>query len=102
MNLQKWMADTNNVYVGRHGRIFIDKEVFHYPQSIFANPFKVTDDKPVKQAVEEYTTYIKNNPEIMAQLHTLRGKNLGCFCDVKSQELGECHASVLAELVNRS
>jgi hypothetical protein len=34
ITLKKWMEDINNVYTGRHGKIFIgkgdDKEIFHY------------------------------------------------------------------------
>ena len=32
-NLRDWLKYENNIYVGRHGRIFIDKVIFHYPAS---------------------------------------------------------------------
>ena len=55
MNLRKWIENPNNVYVGRRGRIFIDKEIFHYKESPFANPFKVVGNKTAEEAVKEVT-----------------------------------------------
>lgn len=45
IDLKKWMAQPNNLYCGRAGRIFIyhgkEKERFAYPASIWANPYRV-------------------------------------------------------------
>lgn len=46
-SLREWIADDKNLYVGRRGRLWItenngDKNIFHYPESKWANPFKVT------------------------------------------------------------
>ncbi len=27
-NFREWLQDDNNVYVGRHGRVWVDKEIF--------------------------------------------------------------------------
>jgi len=40
-NLAEWMADPNNVYIGRRGIVFIDKVRFPKENSAFANPFKI-------------------------------------------------------------
>src|SRR3990172_454060 len=47
-NLEEWMKDDNNIYVGRAGRIFITdmngtKRIFHYPSSKWYNPFKLSE-----------------------------------------------------------
>jgi hypothetical protein len=48
-----------------------------------------------KEAVECYAKWIENQPELMAQLHELKGKVLGCWCHPK-----ECHGEVLVRLAN--
>lgn len=46
ISLEDWLSDKDNVYVGRRGRIFIKEgtasKIFHYKESIFANPYLVT------------------------------------------------------------
>ena len=38
-NLKIWMEDGNNIYIGRAGVVFIDKQRFPKSASKFANPF---------------------------------------------------------------
>ena len=99
INLEKWMSNPKNVYVGRPGRVFIgtgeDKKVFHYPGSKFANPFKLSDGYSLEESLMLYEEHLKETG-LLDQLQELRGKNLGCFCD---QTRG-CHAKVLVRLLN--
>lgn len=47
------------------------------------------------EAVAAYEDYIRNKPELMADLHKLKGKVLGCWCKPKS-----CHGDILVKLIN--
>lgn len=46
-DLRHWMSDPTHALVTRHGRIFIGGKIFHYPGSLWGNPFKVK--KPEKK-----------------------------------------------------
>lgn len=96
IDLQQWMANPNNLYVGRPGRIFINGEIFHYAGSKWANPYKLTEYS-IDESLELYKAHLKNK-NLLAQLGELLGKTLGCFCD----QNGKCHAKVLAELCNNA
>lgn len=91
-NFREWLANKDNLYIGRSGRIFINKKIFHYKGSKWANPFSV---KKYGRGVslEKYKEYIKNNKELLDSLHELAGKNIGCWCHPKP-----CHGAVLVEL----
>jgi len=54
--------------------------------------FKVRDRR---EAVDKFEQYLLNNKELMADLHELKGKVLGCWCKPKS-----CHGDVLAKYAN--
>ena len=44
---------------------------------------------------ESYRDWVVKQPQLLKDLHELRGKTLGCFCKPK-----RCHGDVLVELVN--
>lgn len=48
-----------------------------------------------EEAVECYREWIMQQPNLLADLHELRGKTLCCFCKPKS-----CHGDILAELAD--
>jgi hypothetical protein len=59
----------------------------------WGNPFK---HEPAAVLVAKYRSWIVQQPELLADLDELRGKDLMCWCP-----LGEpCHADVLLELAN--
>jgi len=71
-------------------------------RSKWYNPFKF--DKPGKkrdgtreEVVKKYREYITNNPELLADLHELKGKKLACWCKPL-----ECHGDILKELVQEA
>ena len=109
MDLQMWMNPwlyPNHLYVGRRGRVFIhDKdsktsEVFHYPDSIWASPFKVGNGNgkySIDESLRLYRGWIVSKPEMIARLRELDGKVLGCFCRQDGDAVN-CHAKVLVEL----
>ncbi len=48
-----------------------------------------------EEAIERYEQYLLESPELMARLHELKGKTLGCWCAPKA-----CHGEVLARLAD--
>jgi hypothetical protein len=106
-DLETWMKDPSNIYVGRHGRIFItdsDKttRIFHYPSSIWGNPYKITAEVNHKDSMILYVKYLIET-KLLLKIHSLEGKNLGCFCEIKVDKDGcaSCHAQVLVDLIVR-
>lgn len=102
-NLEEWCNDDNNVYIGRKGIVFISKgdkkERFPKQNSMWANPYKVTKECCVDEAVKLYEIYIRK--KILdgfisdKDLINLKGKCLGCWC-----KPGKCHGDVLIKLIN--
>lgn len=43
----------------------------------------------------KYRRYLMSSPELLADLHQLKGKVLGCWC-----KPGPCHGDILVSLVN--
>jgi hypothetical protein len=70
-----------DVYVGRPSK--------------WGNPFIIGKHGDRKTVIRLYREFLFNNTQLMAEVHELHGKRLGCFCSPKS-----CHADVLAELAN--
>lgn len=99
-NLEDWMQDNNNVYIGRRGIVFINKERYPKADSPFANPFKITKTETREDVINKYRIYIEkqieNNPELINELLKLKGKNLGCWCFPE-----KCHGDILIELINK-
>jgi hypothetical protein len=73
----------HDVYIGR--------------PSQWGNPFAIGRDGTREEVIAKYRAYILNRPDLLAQLPSLRGKRLGCFCAPRS-----CHGDVLVELLNRA
>lgn len=98
-NLEEWMKDENNIYIGRAGVVFIDKQRFPKNSSNFANPFKIGKDGNREEVLYKYKTYIierlKNNILLQHELITMKGKNLGCWCAPEP-----CHGNILLELID--
>ena len=68
-----------DVYIGRGGK--------------WGNPFLITPSKSRSEVIEEYEEYLRNNDNLLSDLHELDGKVLGCWCSPKS-----CHGDVLIKL----
>ena len=82
--------ESYDVYIGRGSK--------------WGNPFTHISDKKTKadfvvnsrdEAIESYREWIVKQPQLLKDLHELKGKTLGCFCKPK-----ECHGDVLVELVD--
>lgn len=66
------------------------------PQSKWANPYVIPMDGDRKTVIEKYERRLSLMPELMNQIHTLRGQVLGCWCAPEP-----CHGDVLARLANK-
>ena len=103
-DLDQWMSDKNNLYVGRRGRIFIytgtEKRIFHYPGNKWQNPYNLKDYS-VKESLTRYVNHLFES-KLIYDIDELRGKNLGCFCkNHKKNGIPICHAQVLDDLLNK-
>lgn len=68
-----------DVYIGRGSK--------------WGNPFTV-EQYGRDECINKYKEYILSNPELLADLHELEGKTLGCFCKPKA-----CHGDILVKLL---
>lgn len=71
-----------DTYIGRPGR--------------WGNPFTIGTDGTREEVIEKYRRWLPTQPHLMAQLPSLRGKVLGCWCAPAA-----CHGDVLSELANK-
>lgn len=70
-----------DVYIGRPSK--------------WGNPFVIGEDGNREEVITKYREHVLNSKELMADIHTLRGKTLACWCSPLP-----CHGDVLAELAD--
>lgn len=77
---------------------YIGRENIHYglPASKWANPFVIGKDGTRDEVLAMYEEYIELVPELLAALHELEGKTLGCWCHPQ-----KCHGDVLVKLYKK-
>lgn len=97
-NLKEWMDDEDNVYVGRAGIVFIDRERYPKKSSIFANKWKIGNDGDREQVLKKYKKWLMDkvleDDHFREELMLLEGKNLGCWCHPE-----KCHADIIQEVI---
>lgn len=69
-----------DVYIGRPSK--------------WGNPFVIGKDGTRQEVVRKYREWILTQPQLLNDLHELKGKTLGCWCSPKL-----CHGDVLLELL---
>jgi len=69
-----------DVYIGRGSK--------------WGNPFVVGTNGNRARVIKFYEKWIRKQPHLLAALHELEGKRLGCFCKPKA-----CHGDVLVKLI---
>lgn len=75
--------EAHDVYIGRPSK--------------WGNPFVIGRDGTRAQVIAMYLHWLQQQPHLMASLHELKGKTLGCWCKPHA-----CHGDVLAELADQS
>tara|TARA_B110000008_G_C16593585_1_gene413418 strand:+ start:134 stop:544 length:411 start_codon:yes stop_codon:yes gene_type:complete len=103
-NLEEWLASPNNIYTGRHGRIFITENgvsrYFAYKGTKWQNPYSLKHYSLRESLILYVYHLLKSN--LIYDIDELRGKNLGCFCTTHHQNsIPTCHAQVLADLLDK-
>ena len=79
-----------DIYIGRECKLggwMLEESVWH-------NPYKLSDCKDSTECLQKYLEYISNRPDLLIRLHELKGKTLGCWCKPKP-----CHGDVLVWLI---
>jgi hypothetical protein len=61
----------------------------------WGNPFVIGRDGTRSQVIDKYRQWLMSQPHLLEQVHTLKGKVLGCWCSPHP-----CHGDVLAELAD--
>jgi hypothetical protein len=59
------------------------------------NPFRLGRESDRAEVLARYEQWISAQPELLSQVHELRGKTLGCRCAPKL-----CHGDILARLAD--
>ena len=62
---------------------------------MWGNPFVLGKDGNREQVIIKYIEWLEGQPQLLSQLHLLRGKNLVCWCAPRT-----CHCDILLELSN--
>jgi len=62
--------------------------------SKWGNPYIIGVDGDREEVISKFEAYIMNKPDLIADLHELRGKVLGCWCAPKA-----CHGDILKRMV---
>lgn len=81
LNKQYDKIPPNSVYVGRPTK--------------WGNPFVIGRDGTREDVIRKYRDWIESNPDLLKDIHALRGRNLVCWCAPQA-----CHADILIELAN--
>lgn len=68
--------------------------------SKWGNPFEVGRDGSPADCRDKYRAWIQHQPKLLADIHELRGKKLGCWCKSVPNGPEACHGDVLFELAN--
>lgn len=72
-------------------------DVFIGRGSKWGNPFIIGMNGSRKQVINMYREYIMSRPELLADLHELKAKTLGCYCKPLA-----CHGDILKELADET
>ena len=76
-------------------RKFSTFDIFIGRPSKWGNPFKIGRDGTREEVIEKYRAWILTRPDLLAEIPTLRGKKLACYCSP-----ARCHGDVLAQLAD--
>ena len=96
-SIKEWLEDKTNVYCGRKTRVPVSGEMFFTPHSKWCNTFKIGKNcTDIDECLRLYKQSVVGNSDLLGDINSLRGKNLGCFCLPGEK----CHVDFLCDLVN--
>jgi len=75
--------ESYNIYIGRPSK--------------WGNPFQIGKDGTREEVIEKFRNWIITQPNLLKDLHEIKGKTLGCWCKPKV-----CHGDILVELIETS
>jgi hypothetical protein len=75
--------------------VYIGRDYLEFKNEGWGNPFHIGVDGNRETVLRKYRKWILQQPHLMARLHELDGKTLGCWCKPYP-----CHGDVLKELVD--
>lgn len=100
-DLEHFLSNKKNVLVCRRGRVWItnretgEKHIFSWPDSPWANPYKVGDEYTLEEALVLYETrlnaLLSDAQKRNEFMRLLQAENIGCFC----AEEARCHRDVI-------
>lgn len=61
----------------------------------WGNPFIIGKDGTREEVIKKHMLWLLNQPELLADLHELKGKRLGCWCKPKNW----CHGDNFVYLI---
>jgi hypothetical protein len=89
-NMQEQKTEVVNIKTDKDYDVYIGRP------SKWGNPFVVGKDGTRKQVIERYKKWIVQQPDLLKDLHELKGKKIACFCKPLP-----CHGDVLAEMADK-
>ena len=90
-----WLSNKDNIYVGIKQETYTSGRLQNSPWSPI-NIFMEHANKSFATKMFFYEQFIRN--KMMSQLFTLRGKNLGCYCNPNQL----CHVEILIRLISET
>lgn len=96
-NLQEWMCDPDNVYIGRSAVTSIDGQKYPTEHSEWYNPFCTSNKSQTLPRYQKYLCEKLKDKECLERFRQLRGKNLGCWC-----KPGKCHGDVIIKILQNT
>ena len=72
-------------------------DVYICRPSKWGNPFVIGKHGTRDEVIQKYREWLMLQPELLAEVKTLKGKVLGCYCAPAA-----CHGDVLLKLANES
>jgi hypothetical protein len=79
-----------STYIGRQ----VNMGGWKLPDSIWGNPFKMNTEADRPAVLAAYENHLRNSPQLLSQLPTLKGHTLGCWCKPLA-----CHGDVIVKLM---
>lgn len=92
--------ETKVVHVKDGFDVYIGRTFGRFKDIGWGNPYVIGKHGTREECIAKYKTYVMSNPKLLARLHELKGKRLGCWCKKVDEDV-PCHGDILVELVEK-